>query len=85
MAGCDWNWVVRKIFSKIQKSISENPSKEDTLAYLKFVGEPKSTDSFPWFALSQHFIFIGSWGVMQLFGLLLSSDEPHVDTSLNKR
>lgn len=41
-------------------------------------------DSFPWFALSQEFIFIGSWGVMQLFGHLLSSDEPHVDTSLNE-
>lgn len=50
---------------------------------LKSIGKQKPMDSFPWFALSQHFVFIGSWGVMQLFGLLLSFDEPHVDTSLN--
>lgn len=77
----EWQDVIG--ISKIQKRIPENTSEGDTLAYLRGIGEQKSMDSFPWFALSQHFIFIGSQGVMQLFGLLLSSDEPHVDTSLS--
>lgn len=71
-------------FSKIQESISENSSKGPTQGYLKGIGEQKSMDSFPWFALSQEFIFIGNRGVMQLLGHLLSSDEPHVDASLNE-
>lgn len=54
----EWQDVIG--ISKIQKRISENTSEGDTLAYLRGIGEQKSMDSFSWFALSQHFIFIGS-------------------------
>jgi len=75
--------MLRTRFSKIQESIYENSSKGATQTSLKGIGEEKSMDSLTWFALSQEFIFIGSWAVMQLFGCLLLSNEPHVDTSLN--
>lgn len=74
--------MLRARFSKIQDSISENHSKVATQGCLKGVGEQKPMDLFPWFTLCQEFIFLGSWGVMKLFGHLLSSGELHVNTSL---